>query len=288
MHDILDIAIIGAGAAGLSAAINAAARGRTVRIFSNKSNYLARAKRVDNYLGFYQINGADLMNSFRDHAESMGLKVEIGKVINILPFEDYLMINFNGNIVEAKTVIIAVGVAKLKPIDGEEEFLGKGVSYCATCDGMLYRGKSVVVCGQADDIVEEANFLQGVGANVTFVSPKSRPEHLNEQIRFYDGAVQQIVGGNFVEAVKVKSEKIETKGVFVLRNALAPATLIDGLALENGFICVDRRMATNINGVFACGDCVGMPLQVAKAVGEGLIAAQEAAKYIEQMRSDEK
>lgn len=288
MGDRLDIAIVGGGAAGLSAAVNAAARGRSVRIFSNKSNYLARAERVDNYLGFYDINGADLMGSFRKHAQSMGLRVETGKVVNILPFDGYFMVNFNGEILEASAVIIAVGVTKLKPIEGEEEFLGKGVSYCATCDGMLYRGKDVVVCGQAGDIVDEANFLQEIGAKVTFVSPKSRPGHLNAQIRFYDGSVRQIIGGKAVAAVKVKDETLETKGVFVLRDAVAPAALIEGLALDNGFIRVDRRMATNISGVFACGDCTGLPLQVAKAVGEGLVAAQEAAKYIEKMRSDEK
>ena len=277
----VDIAIIGGGAAGLSAAINAVARGKTVRIFSNKTNYLARAERVDNYLGFYQINGTELMNFFRQHAKQMGIEVEIGKVVNIIPFNKQFMINFNGDIIVAKAVILALGVTKAKTICGEETFIGKGVSYCATCDGMLYRQKDVIVYGYADDIVEEANFLVDIGANVTFISASARPNELKQNISFVHGNIQEIIGQDLVEAVKVKENLIKTNGVFILRNALAPSALIEELEIVDGFIKVDRKMNTNIAGIFACGDCVGTPLQVAKAVGEGLIAAQEAAKYIE-------
>lgn len=278
---MLDIAIVGAGAAGLSAAINAKARGKTVRVFSGRSNYLARAERVDNYLGFYDIDGQALMASFASHAAAMGVAVETGKVVNILPFDGHFMLNFNGDIVESKTVILAVGVAKAKAIDGEERLLGSGVSYCATCDGMLYRGKRAVVCGQADDIAEEANFLQGIGVDVTFVSMQ-RMDALAESIRFVPGRVEEILGDNAVRAVRVGSVEIDADVVFVLRNAVAPTALLEGLAVERGFVVVSRRMETNLPGAFACGDCTGAPLQVAKAVGEGLIAAQQAAKYIDE------
>lgn len=282
MGEILDMAVIGAGAAGLSAAVNALARGKSVRVFSNRSNYLARAERVDNYLGFYQLNGQELMDAFLRHAASMGIAPALGKVVNVVPFDGQFMVNFNSDIVMAKTVVLAVGVAKMKPIEGEERLLGRGVSYCATCDGMLYRGKRVIVCGQADNIVEEANFLRGIGAQVAFVTPKPRKAELDEAIQLIVGAVREIVGDEAVRAVRTQRETIETDAVFVLRNALAPATLVEGLAMEEGFVAVNRHMETNLPGLFACGDCVGAPLQVAKAVGEGLIAAQQAAKYIDE------
>lgn len=277
---MLDIAIVGAGAAGLSAAINAKARGKTVRVFSNRGNYLARAERVDNYLGFYEVNGQELMASFTRHAAAMGVEAEPGKVANILPFDGRFMLNFNGEIVEAKAVILATGVAKAKAIDGEERLLGSGVSYCATCDGMMYRGKRAVVCGQADDIAEETNFLQGIGVDVTFVSLR-RLEALHETVRFVSGRVEAILGETAVRAVRVGGEELAADVVFVLRNAVAPTALLEGLSVENGFVAVNRWMETNLPGAFACGDCTGAPLQVAKAVGEGLIAAQQAAKYID-------
>lgn len=287
-ESVIDIAIVGAGAAGLSAAVNALARGKRVRVFSNKTNYLARAERVDNYLGFYDLNGQDLMNSFRNHAETMGIKIETGKVVNVLPFDDQFMVNFNGDIIMAKTVIIAVGVAKMKPIIGEQELLGKGVSYCATCDGMLYRGKNVTVCGQADDIIDETNFLQKIGVNVMYIAPHRPPNGLlADQVQFVEGTVKEIIGEQAVRAVKVNTEELSTEAVFILRNAVAPNNLVEGLELENGFVAVNRHMETNIPGIFACGDCVGAPLQVAKAVGEGLIAAQRAAKYIDEQNKQD-
>lgn len=284
MEQMLDIAVIGAGAAGLSAAVNALARGKSVRVFSNKGTYLARAERVDNYLGFFHIDGQALMDSFHRHAGAMGIGPEQGKVVNILPFDGHFMVNFNGDIIEARTVILAVGVAKVKLIPGEERLVGSGVSYCATCDGMLYRGRRAIVCGRADDIIEEANFLQRIGVQVTFVSPLARPAELNPDIVFVSGAASEIVGGASAEGVRVNGEVIASDVVFVLRNALAPAALVDGLVLENGYIAVNKWMETNISGIYACGDCTGVPLQVAKAVGEGLVAALQAAKYIDERK----
>ena len=136
---IVDMAIIGAGPAGLSAAINGVARGKTVRLFSGESNYLAKAERVDNYLGFYQMTGEQMMKQFFHHANQMGVSLEKGKVANVLALGDRFLLNFNGEIISSKTVILASGVSKAKEIPGEREYLGQGVSYCATCDGMLYR-----------------------------------------------------------------------------------------------------------------------------------------------------
>ena len=275
-----DIAIIGAGPAGLSAAVNGVARGKTVRVLGYEGNYLEKAEQVDNYLGFYQVNGAQMMKSFLNHAKAMGVEPEYGKVANVLPLEDRFLLNFDGNIVEAKTVIFAIGVAKAKELPGEKEFLGRGVSYCATCDGMLYRGKRAVVCGQADDLAEEANFLHDIGVQVTVVS-RAPLVGLSEGIPVVQAAVQEILGDQTAKGVLADGVVLETDVVFLLRNSIAPSALMEGLKLRQGYIEVTSLMETNIPGCFACGDCTGTPLQVSKAVGEGLIAAQQAAKYID-------
>lgn len=279
-----DIAIIGGGPAGLSAAINAIARGKSTRVFSTKNNYLERAARVDNYLGMESVSGTELMESFRQHAISLGVSLEIGQIITILPVADYFMLNFNGVIVQAKSVVLAIGAAKQKPLPGEEQFLGQGVSYCATCDGMMYRGKKAIVYGLSDEAVLEANHLQEIGVNVTFISAKQRPVDLVSDVQFISGAVTAIVGESIVQAVKVNATSIATNVVFILRNVIVPTALCKGLSIKDGFLAVNRDMETNIPGIFACGDCSGKPLQIAKAVGEGLIAAQQASKYIDDQK----
>lgn len=279
-----DIAIIGGGPAGLSAAINVIARGKSTRVFSTKNNYLERAARVDNYLGMEAVNGAAMMESFRQHAKSLGASLETGKIITILPVSNYFMLNFNGTIVQAKTVILAIGAAKQKALPGEEQFLGQGVSYCATCDGMMYRGKKAIVYGLADEAALEANHLQQIGVKVTFVSAKQRPADLDGAVQFISGAITAIEGETIVQAVKVNKTSIATDVVFILRNVIVPTALCKGLNLQDGFLAVNRDMETNIPGIFACGDCNGKPLQIAKAVGEGLIAAQQASKYIDDQK----
>ena len=293
MEEIIDILVVGAGPAGLSAAINGITRGKTVRLLSNVESYLEKAEQVDNYLGFHKVSGHTLMKAFNDHAKALGIKLETGKVSNIFPMKSQFLVNFGGDILTAKTVVLATGVAKAVEIPGEQALLGNGVSYCATCDGMIYRGRVVIVYGLAEDAVEEANYLHGIGVFVTFVANKERPLTLEDEIKFIRGKVSEIHGEDRVNGVliknkiqsdqgdTVKEEFVPAEGIFILRDSIAPTALVAGLALENGYVAVDRHMATNIPGLYACGDCSGVPLQIAKAVGEGLVAAQQAAKYID-------
>lgn len=281
MGDIIDIIIVGAGPAGLSAAVNAVNRGKTVRIFSNKENYLSKAERVDNHLGFYNMSGKEIMDKFKEHAEAMNIKIEEGKVVNILSLGESFMVNINGEITESKKVILSMGISKIKELPGEGKLLGMGVSYCATCDGMLYRNKNAIVWDQSSEALEEANYLSSISVNITFVSKKPRSQDLNENIKYINGTISEILGENSVEAVEVNGEKIQTDAVFLLRDAVAPTALIDGLEIENNFIKVDKNMETNIEGVYAAGDITGKPLQLSKAVSEGLIAAQHAAVQID-------
>lgn len=283
---MVDILIVGAGPAGLSAAVNAVTRGKSVRIFSNKENYLSKAERVDNHLGFYNISGKELMDKFIEHAKAMNIKIEEGKVVNILPMGKSLMVNINGEIEEAKKVILAMGISKVKELPGEGKLLGNGVSYCATCDGMLYRGKNAIVWDQSKEALEEANYLNSIGVNVTFVSKKTRSDNLNDNIKYINGTISEVIGDNKVEAVIIGEEKISADAVFMLRDAVAPTALLDGLRTEGNFIAVNRSMETNIEGVYATGDITGKPLQLSKAVSEGLIAAQHAALQIDKIKEN--
>lgn len=284
MEDILDIAIIGGGPAGLSAAINAVARNKTVKIFTNVSNYLQKAENIDNYLGLPNISGKKLMCDFIQHVNNLKVPFEYGKVINIIKLDDLFMINFSSKIVKAKTVILAIGVTNNKLLNNEEKLLGKGISYCATCDGALYKGKNIAVYGNADDIIEEANFLSSLGVNVNYITVKKDIKGLNQNINVINGIISDIIGDNKLEGIIINDKYIKLDGLFLLRNSIAPNSIVKDLILEDGYIVVNRNMETNIKGIYACGDCTGKPLQISKATGEGLVAAQNAAQYIDKLK----
>lgn len=284
MENILDIAIIGGGPAGLSAAINAVARNKTVKIFTNVSNYLQKAENIDNYLGLPNISGKKLMCDFIQHVNNLKVPFEYGKVINIIKLDDLFMINFSSKIVKAKTVILAIGVTNNKLLNNEEKLLGKGISYCATCDGALYKGKNIAVYGNADDIIEEANFLSSLGANVNYITVKKDIKGLNQNINVINGIISDIIGDNKLEGIIINDKYIKLDGLFLLRNSIAPNSIVKDLILEDGYIVVNRNMETNIKGIYACGDCTGNPLQISKATGEGLVAAQNAAKYTDKLK----
>lgn len=282
-----DIAVIGGGPAGLSAAINARARNKTVLVVTNdyKESPLYRAERVDNYLGMPGQSGAQLLDRYHSHAQDMGVSFRSGRVLNIMPMGGTCYLSIGSEMEEAKAVIIASGVSRGKKFPGEAELLGKGVSYCATCDGMLYRSKPVAVVGLAPDAPEEANFLAGLGCQVTYVSGK-QPQGLDPAVPYVKAVKLEVLGGDAVSGLKADGQVIPCEGVFLLRHAIAPTDLLGDLALDNGYVAVDRAMRTNIPGVFACGDCTGTPLQLSKAVGEGLVAGQKAAEYVDALPTE--
>ena len=137
-----------------------------------------------------------------------------------------------------------------------------------------------MVVGRTEDAPEEANFLHRIGCQVTYVAPE-RPESLRQEIGLLQGRNLEVVGDATVKALRADGTEYPCDGIFILRQAVAPADLLSGLAMEDGAIAVDRRMATNLDGVFAAGDCTGQPWQVAKAVGEGLVAGESAADYLD-------
>lgn len=279
-----DMIVVGGGPAGLSAALQARKRNKTVLVVSgdDRDGALEKAHRIDNYLGM-DLSGHDMLVQFQNHAKEAGAELKKGHVLSIMPMGNTFYVSIGSDMEETAAVVIATGVVRGKKYVGEEGFLGRGVSYCATCDGMLYRNKDVVVVGLTADAPEEANFLHEIGCRVTYLSPKA-PEGLHEEISTVKAGTVEVLGEQKVTGVKVGGEEMPCDGVFIMRPSLAPTDMLPSVELEDGYIRVDRSMATNIPGVFAAGDCTGAPLQVSKAVGEGLIAAHKAAEYIDKLK----
>lgn len=283
MSERYDIAIIGSGPAGLSAALNAKIRNKSFIIFGNDnlSDKLEKAPKVNNYLGFSKGTGKDLLNEFKNHLEKMEICITNERVNNIYAMGDYFTLMVNQKMYEAKSIILATGIEYTRPLKGETEFLGRGVGYCATCDAPLYKGKKVTIISYTKEGEEEANFVSELASEVFFIPMYKGEYNLNDNITIVDDRPVEIVGDNKVSKVILNGDKeIETDGVFVLKNAVPPAQLVPGLEIEDGHIKVDRLMKTNIKGCFAAGDCVGKPYQYIKSAGEGNIAALSAAAYL--------
>lgn len=281
---MFDIAIIGSGPAALSAAVNARQRNKSVCVFGRSldSSLLFAAEKVDNYLGMPDLSGEEMLNQFYAHAMQRGVEFKESRISQILSMGDQFMINADNEFFQAKTLILAIGLNKSRGIPGETEYLGKGVSYCATCDAMLYRGKKVVVVGENEEGEAEANFLADVCEKVTYVPLYQPVLNLKENVAVLEGRPKAVIGENDrVTGLEVNGEIIPCDGIFFAKNSTPPESLLFGLQTDGKNIIVDRSMATNLPGVYAAGDCTGAPYQIAKAVGEGLVAALSAAAYID-------
>ena len=265
-----DIIVIGGGPAGLTAAIQGRVRGRTVLVVSNEptASPLCKAPEIENYPGIPHVSGLGLVESMVEQAKALGAELRHGRVIAVMAAGESCYVSIGSDVVEGRTVILAMGVSRAAPLAGEMEYLGWGVSYCATCDGMFYRNKDIVVAGNAPDLAEETEYLRNIGCLVREVRLPGL----------------KVLGEQKVTGVRAADgEEIPCEAVFLLRSTLVPDRMVPGVELENGHIRVDRNMRTNLPGVFAAGDCTGQPLQLAKAVGEGQMAAHSADQYIEQL-----
>ena len=286
-----DTAIIGTGPAGLSAAINLKLHNKTVLWLgaSNLSTKVEKSEKIANYPGMGYISGGDLIERFKSHADEMGLEITEQMVTAIMSGGDFYMLSAGSDVYMAKTLLLAVGAAAAKGFDGEEEFLGRGVSYCATCDGFLYKGKTIAVfCGDerfeheidylaelADTVYVYAAYDGGkYGRNGNKPDDAGKIVILRKPIKKVSGAMK------VSEIVLTDDTHVSIDGLFCLRNAIAPATLLKGLELDGAHIIVNRAMETNLPGVYAAGDCTGRPYQIAKSVGEGNIAAHSIVEYL--------
>ena len=278
-----DIAIVGKGPAGWSCAMTARMRGlRAVVIApSNDTGLLRSAERVDNYPGMPQTSGGEMLDAFRAQALALGAEERSGLVRQIMPMGESFMLLVENDVLEAKTVVLAMGAARPVLLPGEEEQLGRGVSYCATCDGMFYRGKRIAVLSSSLQGVEETHFLAGLAAEVEYFSLKRhQTDDLPANVKVLDEKPVSIARDEAGIVLNTQQAAHCYDGIFIFRAAMPLNMLLSDLRTEGSYIPVDRQMRTNIPGVFAAGDCTGKPLQVPKAVGEGNIAAISAAEWI--------
>ncbi|WP_300386677.1 NAD(P)/FAD-dependent oxidoreductase [Clostridium sp.] len=280
-----DIAIIGSGPAGLSAALNAKIRNKNFIIFGYKdlTNKLMKAPKVNNYLGFYDMKGSEIKERFENHIKEMGINITQERVNNIYAMGEYFAIMANENVYEAKTIILATGIEYTKPILGEKDYLGKGVGYCATCDAPLYKEKVVSIIGYNKEAEIEANYVIELAREVNYIPMYDGKYDLKDNINIIKEKPKRIIGKAKVEKLVLENIEIETDAVFLLKDSLSPEELVPGLELEDNHIKVTRFMETNIKGCFAAGDCVGVPYQYIKSAGEGNIASLSAVKYLDKL-----
>lgn len=282
-----DIAIVGSGPAGLSAAINAKIRNKDIIIFGNKefSNKIIKAPKINNYLGLKNITGEQLKEQFSEHIKAMNIDITAERINNIYAMGEYYTLMANEQTYEATSVILATGIEFSKPLQGETEYLGRGVGYCATCDAPLYRGKVVTVIGYNKEAAEEANFISEIVGKLYFV-PMFRGEYkLNSDIEIVSGVPQNIQGTDRVNKLVLKDKEIETDAVFILKDSVRPEQLVPGLEMDEMHIKVNRKMETNLAGLYAAGDITGKPYQYIKAAGEGQVAALSAVSYIDNKKN---
>ena len=280
---LFDIAIVGAGPAGLSAALTARVRNKTVALFEHMdfSPKLQKAHTIHNYPGLPATPGKDLMKLISDHVMAKDPTLIKEKVTNIFAGDTFTLLTPN-NTYEAKALVLAIGVSNSAMIAGEKELVGKGVCYCATCDGMLYRDKPVAVIAYTEEGEHEANFLGEICSAVYFI-----PQYVTEfqpsqpTVQVLKARPKAVLGTDEVTGLMTDAGELKVDGIFILRQSDPAETLLPELEMEGPFVKVNRDQATNVPGVYAAGDCTGKPWQIARATGEGLTAVLSAIGYID-------
>ncbi len=278
-----DAAIIGTGPAGISAALNLKIHNKNFIWFGSKklSEKVQKAEQIMNYPGFYAATGETLQAAFRDQVEKMDIEITESMINEIIKFGDHYALMAGADYYEAKTVILTTGVSVKATLKNEAEYLGRGVSYCATCDGSLYRGKKIAVLCNNPRFEHEVRYLAEIAADVQYFPQYKDPGEFPENVRIRRERILGIEGAMKVNALELPSEKLEIDGIFILRDSISLDSLLKGLASEDNHILVNRRMETNLPGVYAAGDCTGRPYQYTKAVGEGNVAAHSAIEYLD-------
>ena len=216
--------------------------------------------------------------------DKMEIEITYKKINNIYAMGDYFALASGSEMIEATTVIIAIGTDSAKSIEGEDKFLGRGVSYCATCDAPLYNGKEVCVLGYNKESIHEANFLNEIAAKTYFIpmrnTLKNDMSDIDDKVEIIENKPTEIQGEMLVNKLNFKDDSLPIDGVFIIKDSMSPKNLVPGLELDGEHIKVDANMKTNIAGLFACGDCVGRPYSYLKSAGQGLTAALNAVDYL--------
>lgn len=282
-----DAAIIGTGPAGLSAAVTLKIRNKSFILFgsSSLSEKVEKAHEINNYLGLPAVTGAELAKRFDEHLKQMEIEINEDRITGVYAMGDYYSLQSKSNqSYEADTVILATGVNFGRPYEGEEKFLGRGVSYCATCDAPLYKNKKVAIIGFSPKEEAEAEFMSEVASEVYYIPAYKEQVSLNDKIKVVNDTPVAIEGKIKAQKLVMKNGELDVDGIFILRESVAPSQLVPGLATENNHVAVNRRMETSLKGCFACGDITGTPYQYIKSAGEGNVAALSAVSYIDEKR----
>ncbi|RLF07954.1 MAG: thioredoxin-disulfide reductase [Thermoprotei archaeon] len=305
-EDVFDVVIVGAGPAGLTAALYCVRSGLSVQVIGKiVGGQAAEASLIENYPGFKAIAGIELMNRFAEQVESLGVKVLNDEVTGIEQVGDLFVVktSWSGDF-RCRAVILAVGAEPKKlGIKGEEEFRGKGVSYCAVCDGPLFRGRDVAVVGGGNSALDAALYLSGLAKTVylihrrsEFRAVKALVDKVNERsniVKKLNMTPVEIGGGRFVEWIKVRDvnsgveEQINVNAVFIEVGRRVNSDFLRGFVEldEQGQIVVDSLCRTSRRGVFAAGDATIIPYkQVVIAAGDGAKAALSAYEYLKASR----
>ena len=285
-----DVAIIGTGPAGLSCALNLKLHNKSVIWFGpgELSGKVGRSEKIANYPGIAMVSGQDLNALFQEQIRDAGLEITDRQVTAITSSRRGFMLQGGNDIYDAKAVLLATGAAAGKGFAGEEALLGSGVSYCATCDGFLYEGKTIAVYCGSKRFEHEVAYLAELAKTVYLFAPYKDPGAFPDNVIICDGRIKEILGEQKAEGLLLEDgSTLEADGVFIIRESVAPATLVRGLELDGPDIVVDRGMRTNKRGVFAAGDCTGRPYQITKATGEGNIAAHSIVEYLAELEKKE-
>ncbi len=280
-----DIAIIGTGPAGISAAITAKLRNKNIILFGNKdlSDKINKAHSIKNYTGLPNVTGEELATALKNHLNDLDIEITEKRVNAVYSMGEYFALQVGKEMIESKTLIIATGVTASKTLKNEDEFLGRGVSYCATCDAHFCKGKDVAVIAYTKEAEEDALFLSEVCSSIKYFPLYD----ISNEIFDKYGNIQIIKDKPIGFAGNMKAEKIicenssyDAFSTFVVRNNISADKLVPGLKTDGTHIIVDLQMETNIKGLFACGDIAGKPYQYIKSAGQGNIAALSAVAYL--------
>lgn len=307
-NKIYDVVVIGSGPGGMTAALYASRSELSTLLIERgvPGGQLINTAEVENYSGFESIKGPELANNMYAGATRFGAEYAFGDVREVKDGKEYKEIITSNAVYKARSVIIATGAEHKKlHVPGEGTLNGRGVSYCAVCDGAFFRERHLVVVGGGDSAVEEGTYLTQFASKVTIIHRRDelRAQKIlqnrafnNEKVDFiWDSVVEEIIGENIVEGVQIRNVKtdevstVDADGVFIYVGMLPNTSAFTSLGITDheGWIKTDTSMETSVPGIFAVGDVRDTVLrQVATAVGDGSIAGDAAYKYVESLKEE--
>ena len=296
---MIDIAIVGAGPAGYSAAITARKRDKSVVVIGQHTGWLSRAHSISNYPGLPDISGADLLNAMRDQAVALGAQTRPGVVNKIVSMGSSFALSLGGDFIEARHIILCTGAKQPRLLPGESELLGRGVSYCALCDGPFFDGQDVAVAGGGNTAFEDALFLAGRCRSVTLIHRRKTfraEEALVEQAAqrknltiLTDTVITDLHADNgelehlLLKNADGRETRLPVSGLFVAFGRVPDTEMAAALAErdQEGYLLTNDRMETAAPGFFAAGDCRHKQVrQLTTAVSDGTLAAVSACRWL--------